>query len=104
MSKWKKKEQQRIFNSTSEVSSHKPGLLELLLPKDERLIIRKVKKYLKKIRKGGVIIDVGCGTGSFMNQINHHIINTYHMIGIDYSFESIKIAKQKKRGSQLHSL
>ena len=34
-----------------------------------------------------------------MNQINHHTMNTYHMIGIDLSFESIKIAKQKNEGA-----
>ena len=96
MSKWKKKEQQRIFNKVArEVSSHKLGLLELLLLNDERLLVHKVKKYLKKVRKGGIIIDAGCGTGAFMNQINHDMINTYHVIGIDLSFESIKIAKQK---------
>jgi SAM-dependent methyltransferase len=57
--------------------------------------VRKVTSYIKKVRKAGVIIDVGCGTGSLLNGLNHHVLNSYHVIGIDISAESVKIAKQK---------
>jgi len=90
-----KKEQQAIFNDVVPgISNHASGL-GLLIQKDGDLFIRKVKSYIKKIQKGGIIIDVGCGTGSLLDAINHHVPNSYHVIGIDISVESVKIAKQK---------
>lgn len=95
---WKKeKEQQKIFDRVANgISNHDSGLLVLLL-NDEQLFVQKVTNYVRKVRKGGIIIDAGCGTGTFMNKINHHMVNTYHMIGIDLSSESVKIGKQKNK-------
>lgn len=91
-----KKEQQKIFNEVAnDISNHGSGLLGLLLQKDGDLFVRKVKSYIKKVRKAGVIIDVGCGTGSLLDGLNHHVLNSYHVIGIDISAESVKLAKQK---------
>jgi len=101
MSMWKKKkEQQKIFDEVANhIPNHEWGLLNLLSQKDGQLVVRKVKNYIKKVRKGGIIVDAGCGTGTFMNEINHHMINSYHMIGIDISSESVKVAKQKNEAA-----
>lgn len=93
-----KKEQQAIFNDLVPKISNHTSLLGVSLQKDGDLFVQKVKSYIKKIRKDGVIIDVGCGTGSLLDAINHHVPNSYHVIGIDISAESVKLAKQKNAG------
>ena len=101
MSSWKnKKKQQKIFNEVAnDMSNHESGLIGLLLQKDGQFVVRKVTNYIKKVRKGGIIIDAGCGTGSFMNEIANGMINTCHIVGIDISTESVKIAKQKNEAA-----
>lgn len=101
ISTWKKKkEQQIIFDGVvTEISSHTQGLKEPLLQNDGHLFVQKVMSYIEKVGKGGVIIDVGCGTGTLLNEINHHALNSYYMIGIDISSESVKMAKQKNEAA-----
>lgn len=91
------RELQAIFNDMVPGISNHASVLGLLLQKDGDLFVRKVKSYIKKVQKGGVIIDVGCGTGSLLDAINHYVPNSYHVIGIDISAESVKLAKQKMR-------
>lgn len=91
-----KKEQQAIFNDVVPgISNRGSELLGLLLQQDGDLFVRKVKNYIKKVREGGVIIDVGCGTGSLLDAVTHNVPNSYRVIGIDISAESVKLAKQK---------
>lgn len=47
------------------------------------------------IRASKSIIDIGCGTGSFLGIIHDSIINGTKMIGIDISLEMIKKAHKK---------
>jgi SAM-dependent methyltransferase len=97
MSLWKnKKEQQKIFSEVAnDISNNESGPLGLLLQKDGQSVAQIATNYIKKVRKGGIIIDAGCGTGFFINEITNGMINTCHIVGIDLSTESVKIAKQK---------
>ena len=95
-----KKEQERIFDEVAfevinENSGNKQKLLNDLGVKDNLNYISKINKYIRALEKGSRIIDVGCGTGSIINQIYNR--NNYHIIGVDISSESIKVAKQKNR-------
>jgi ubiquinone/menaquinone biosynthesis C-methylase UbiE len=90
-----KKEQQAIFDDVAPGISNHASVLGGLLQKDGDMFIGKVKSYITKVRKGGIIIDVGCGTGSLLDAVNHNAPNNYYMIGIDISAESVKLAKQK---------
>ena len=94
-----KKEQQAVFNDVAPGISNHASVTGLLLQKDGDLFIRKVKRYIKKIPQDGVIIDVGCGTGSLLEAINHHDeLNSYYVIGIDISSESVKLTDKKYGG------
>ena len=94
---WKeKKKQQIIFDGVvTGLPNTTPKLKGLLQKDDGYIFVQKVMSYSKKVRKGGVIIDVGCGTGTLLEKIYHNALNSSYLIGIDISSESVKIAKQK---------
>jgi|WetSurMetagenome_2_1015567.scaffolds.fasta_scaffold05996_2 ubiquinone/menaquinone biosynthesis C-methylase UbiE len=93
-----KKQQQAIFNDVVPVTSnHSSGQLDTLLQKDGDPFIRKIKTCIMKARKDGIIIDVGCGTGSLLEAINNNLSNGCNVIGIDISAESVRLAKQKNK-------
>ena len=94
---WKqKKQQQKVFDEITNGALHDDSkLIGQLLRNDGDLIIAKAKTYVERVRVGGVIIDAGCGTGVFINEITNGQTNSFRIIGIDISSESIKIAKQK---------
>ena len=99
MSEWAgKKEQQIVFDGTVTRPSKKKISQGLAWHKDDgHIFLRKVGHYSKKIRRGGVIIDVGCGTGSLLKAISQTAPNLHSLIGIDISSKSVKIAKQKNK-------
>lgn len=70
--------------------------LEASLSKDdvayEDVFIDRIKRYLKEIKEGDIILDAGCGTGRLLNRINH-ITEKHVLVGFDLSAENIKIAK-----------
>ncbi len=52
-----------------------------------------VKEVLKQFNwKNKTVLDVGCGTGNFVNEVSRK--NTKFVLGIDYAEEAIKIAKE----------
>jgi ubiquinone/menaquinone biosynthesis C-methylase UbiE len=51
-----------------------------------------IDELLSNIDKGGLILDVGCGTGVDANYISS---KGYQVIGIDFSDKMLKLAKQK---------
>jgi ubiquinone/menaquinone biosynthesis C-methylase UbiE len=101
MSLWKdKQEQQKIFNEVAnDFSNNDSGVLGLLLLRDGQLVVSKLMNYIRRVRKGGVIIDAGCGTGSFLTELTESVADTCQIIGIDLSTESIKVAKQKNKSA-----
>ena len=64
-------------------SNHDSEQLRLLLQKDGAIFLGIIDKYVKRIKKGGVIIDAGCGTGSYLSALNPYLLNSYHVIGVD---------------------
>ena len=99
MTVWKeKKEQQIVFDSMVTTPSNRTVRRRVVWQKDDgHIFIQKVISFSKKIESGGVIIDVGCGTGTLLNEINRNVSNSHYLIGIDISSESVKVAKQKNR-------
>jgi SAM-dependent methyltransferase len=97
LSSWKqKKRQQKVFDEiTNGVLHDDSKLIGQLLRHDGELIIEKAKTYVERVRADGVIIDAGCGTGNFINEITNGQTNSLQIIGIDISLESIKMAKQE---------
>lgn len=95
----KKKEQQNVFDEVSHGAySCESNLSRALSQKDGDLFIQKWLNYVRRIPKSGVIIDVGCGTGTLFDEIKYHnVLNVYYLVGIDISSESVKIAKQKNK-------
>ena len=92
----KKKAQQSVFNDVvHSASNHDSEQLRLLLQKDGAIFLGIIDKYVKRIKKGGVIIDAGCGTGSYLSALNPYLLNSYHVIGVDISSKSLKVAKQR---------
>ncbi len=58
------------------------------------------KKYSEifsrvNIQKSKAILDIGCGTGTFLNIISEIEITGMKLVGIDISLEMIKIAHEK---------
>ena len=55
-------------------------------------ISTEVQEVLKQINwKGKTVLDVGCGTGNFVNEVSKK--GSRYVLGIDYAKEAIKIAK-----------
>jgi ubiquinone/menaquinone biosynthesis C-methylase UbiE len=48
--------------------------------------------FLNKVQKNGTIVDIGCGPGQFSYYIDQ---KGFKVIGVDYSAEMIKIAREK---------
>ena len=95
-----KKEQQIIFDSVVTTPSNKVARQRVVWQKDDgHIFLQKVTNYSKKVRRGGVIIDIGCGTGTLLNEINQDVPNIHYLIGIDISSESVKMAKQKNKAA-----
>jgi SAM-dependent methyltransferase len=94
---WKnKEEQQKVFNAVaSDVSNNESDLLGSLLRKDGQLVVCKLRSYVRRVKKGGVIVDAGCGTGTFMHEITDGLTDDCLVVGVDISVESVKVAKQK---------
>lgn len=91
-----KKAQQSVFDDVVHgVSSHGSEQLRLLLHKDGDIFLGVIDEYVKRIEKGGVIIDAGCGTGTLLSALHPHVLNSNRVIGVDISSESIKVAKRK---------
>lgn len=99
MSMWKKKKKQQIVfdRVVTKSSNHAPRLNGFTRKDDGHIFVQKVTNYSKKVRNGGVIIDVGCGTGTLLKEISINALNSHHLIGIDISSESLKIAKQNNK-------
>lgn len=97
MSAWKeKKEQQIIFDGVVTTPSNNVSLQSAISQNDDGYIfLQKVINYGKKVSRGSIIIDIGCGTGALINEISQKFPNIHYLIGIDLSSQSIKIAKQK---------
>lgn len=55
---------------------------------------KKIENYLRKEAKGKIVLDAGCGTGKFLNVLEH-VSNKY--IGVDLSFEQLVKAQAKKK-------
>jgi ubiquinone/menaquinone biosynthesis C-methylase UbiE len=101
MCAWKeKKEQQIIFDDIVAKRSNKMSAQKKVWQKDDGYIfIQKVTKYCNKVKSGGVIIDVGCGSGTLLNNINQHTSGMHYLIGLDISSKSVKLAKQKNKAA-----
>jgi SAM-dependent methyltransferase len=61
-------------------------------------------KYIHTILKkenlgGGALLDVGCGTGEFLNQMNRY---KYQLSGCDPSVDMANVARQKLPGLPIH--
>ena len=50
-----------------------------------------LKKFIKSYNIKGLVLDAGCGVGLKMEHLKH-----YKVIGFDYSFEGLKVAKELK--------
>jgi Methylase involved in ubiquinone/menaquinone biosynthesis len=50
-----------------------------------------LKQFLKHYNINGLILDAGCGVGLKMEHLKH-----YKVIGMDYSLEGLKVAKELK--------
>lgn len=59
---------------------------------DDLVDIPYIDNFLAKLPKGGKILDVGSGAGQFAK---HMMEKGFEVIGIDYSQEMVKIAKEK---------
>jgi ubiquinone/menaquinone biosynthesis C-methylase UbiE len=94
MSVWKeKRKQQTVFD---EAAFHYGEGLFVTSQEDSNFFVRKVAEYVKKIHQGGIIIDIGCGTGTLFREINSYVqLDRYYLIGVDISVNSAKIAKEK---------
>ena len=58
---------------------------------------KKYKEIFSRVDISGkkAILDVGCGTGTFLDIISKSQVNGTKLVGIDLSFEMIKIAHEK---------
>ena len=78
---------------------------ETLLSKNdvanEDILLSRIKKHLKEIKEGGVILDAGCGTGRFLNRINS-MTDKHVLVGFDLSAENIKIAKKATSNKEIN--
>lgn len=61
--------------------------------RDEALIKERHKNYLKYIGKFGMVLDIGCGRGEFLELLKENGIAAY---GIDINPEMVKRCKEKK--------
>lgn len=59
---------------------------------DEALIKERHKNYLKYIGKFGMVLDIGCGRGEFLELLKENGIDAY---GIDINPEMVKRCKEK---------
>lgn len=59
---------------------------------DDLVDVPYIDKLLVKLPKNGKILDVGSGAGQFAK---HMLENGFDVIGIDYSKEMVKIAKER---------
>jgi SAM-dependent methyltransferase len=97
---WKKKQkQQNVFD---EVSLRKGNLQCDLSAKlayeDSDFFIQIWLKYVKKTPKYGLMLDVGCGNESVFEKIRtENLSNSFSLVGIDISRESVKISKRNNR-------
>ena len=55
-------------------------------------ILRRAEKIVKKYKKHGRLLDIGCGGGDFLGKMKH---NKFVLYGIDISTEACNIAKNK---------
>jgi len=52
-------------------------------------------RFLSYVRKGGKILDLGCGTG----RLTRHLADRgFEVVGVDFSEEMLKIARRNHRG------
>ncbi len=85
----KEKLYNKFYNGNEyEYWEHAPG---------KNVIIVAVADFLKKglLPKSAKIVDVGCGTGFFMDRIYKEVNNNVELSGIDISSEAIAIGKKK---------
>ena len=59
---------------------------------DDLVDLPYIDNFLAKLPKGGKVLDVGSGAGQFSK---HMMDKGFEVIGIDYSQEMVKIAKEK---------
>jgi ubiquinone/menaquinone biosynthesis C-methylase UbiE len=99
MCAWKeKKEQQTIFDDVVAKPSNKVSTQKMVWQKDDGYIfVQEVTNYSKKVKRGGVIIDVGCGSGALLHENDQHVSNMPYLVGIDISPKSVKMAKQRNK-------
>jgi len=57
---------------------------------------------LKRIKRKGLLVDVGCGPGVFLEVVSKD--KNWQPYGLDLSSEAIKIAKQKKLSARVAAL
>ncbi len=82
-----KKEIARRYDSSAEIYDNRYNFIQ---DKKYREIFSRVD-----IRESKAILDVGCGTGTFLNIISETETNGTKFVGIDLSLEMIKIAHEK---------
>ena len=54
--------------------------------------LKRMERIVKKYKKYGRLLDIGCGGGDFLSKMEH---NKFRLYGIDISIEACKIAKNK---------
>ncbi|MDZ7798490.1 MAG: class I SAM-dependent methyltransferase [Patescibacteria group bacterium] len=58
-----------------------------------KILITQLVEEIRKLKKRGKILDLGCGTGNLIKQLAQY--NNYEIIGIDFSEIMIKKAEKK---------
>jgi len=68
---------------------------ESLPEESHQYLLPLVRSLLEGTPKKATILDLGCGNGSFLSQLNG---NGWRLIGVDYSKSGIQIAEQNHPG------
>eukprot|EP00128_Syssomonas_multiformis_P016383 Colp12_sorted_trinity150504_noHs@5366 len=63
-----------------------------------------IEDHLKKIKKGGTVVDVGCGVSSFFSDMLDDGFNKLKLVGIDYVESVVEHMKKAQPGAEFLKL
>jgi 2-polyprenyl-3-methyl-5-hydroxy-6-metoxy-1,4-benzoquinol methylase len=75
------------------------GLINKVYHAVRNLMLRKKRRIIARYAPGKKVLDVGCGTGYFLNHLKQ---NNYHTTGVEISEDAKKVA-QEKFGLNVHA-
>lgn len=80
------------YSNTEKIDFSDKNQLKILLEKNSKDISRNLRKFfLENVKKGGKILDLGCGYGNFLYFIDN--LGYKNVTGVDISTEEIEICQ-----------